>query len=239
MLITVSGTKTEKTFCTTKFFRFIDGEEAQPSRKSERAEWTIRVSEGNITIKFRDQIFQIPGTTCSITASDSTCISSSTVIHQFGRPAQQNRPQVKNFRIRGLGRHLAIGRTNYLHASSARNESRNTRRRWWRAQEPLKHFAVGRRVLGLAPAAVRQWAEVSSQARASDSDSSTAGPVTPTEPQYELNIKDVEDLLNEYRTTKKSEEDMLEPFHPRHYPEYAHLPSYGAVPALASGPFDQ
>ncbi|MCJ1246339.1 hypothetical protein MMC30_003546 [Trapelia coarctata] len=234
MIITVSGTKPNKRSCQPKVFKFVDALETQPGIKPERAEWAIKVSEGIITIEIRDQIFQIPGAICSITASENEYMPSTIDSHQPGR---QNRLQTKNFRIRGLARHLTMRRTNHLQAPSPKNENRNVQRRWWRPHDPLRNFTVARNTLGLAADVVRRWAEATSQAGTLDSESSTTGPVTPTEPQYETIMKSVEDLLDEYRTPMKTEEGALEPFHPLQSPQYAHLLSYGAVPALLSDPF--
>ena len=103
----------------------------------------------------------------------------------------------------------------------------------------MKNFTVPGIDSGLATQDIKKWAENSSLARASSSNSSTPGPVTPTEPQYEPKIKADEGLFNGHNVPTKVEQGTLDQFRPSYYAEYIRLLSCGAAQVFPSGRVDQ
>lgn len=53
-----------------KAFSSHDTIDIQPGEVPEWGRWAIRVSDGTVTFKVGDQSYVLPGTACSITASD-------------------------------------------------------------------------------------------------------------------------------------------------------------------------
>jgi len=282
----VYGTRTTKASCQMKVFRSDDIIDIQPGEVPEWGRWAIRVSEGTVTFKVGDQSYRLPGTACSITASDNPRPRSTIHGHQAKPLPWQYRHPVKDLRIRGLAPHLAR-RTGYFSAASARHGDRSVQhgnhnvqygnrnsqygdrnfqyrnrniqngnrsirrdhrsiqdgnrndRPWRRIQEPVKTFAVPYIAPGLASNNIRRWVEASSHANASNSNSSTPGPVTPTESQYEPMIKADDALFNGHNFPMKVEQGTLEPFRPSYYAEYARFLSCGAAQVSTSGRVDQ